>query len=337
MKNYIKTISLLLLFSIILLSCKNKITQTDTPVKVGETIISDYMFLKNSYFFINKNYLYNFEKGYSDDMQKFTYEIGKCILVFDVYTNTIASDCDAIKGIAVLNPENYDSLSLEDYNNIQPIEGKLEKTYFCKLTPGKDYDYDPYRGFFYLKTPASEKEVIAVSYLTDDEIQIGTSNGDIKSDTNVILISKLIKPQTLTPSNKDLWDLMMRNVYAINDTSKHLGNFNINIEYNNGSNYVDRQIENPMNTFINLLGLDLVDTNYSLMENGDGIVDCNLFIINTWNKIIIFPSDQPFDPLPERRFQLNESNRAKLYDIPVSNISELMMESRFRIVVEHFE
>jgi hypothetical protein len=127
-------------------------------------------------------------------------------------------------------------------------------------------------------------------------------------------------------------------VYIIPDTTKiNPTNSKVIIEYNNGSKCTDRQLESPKNTYINLLGLDIMDKNNNLVQNGDGSVDFNYFIIDSWKNLIIFPLLQPFDPNESSRFYLNKSNRAKIYDIPANDLTSLINESKFRIVIELYD
>ncbi len=57
----------------------------------------------------------------------------------DVFVSTVASDPNAIKGIASINPSEYDNLTNSEYDNLPEIIGKIKKGYFKPLKDGKDY------------------------------------------------------------------------------------------------------------------------------------------------------------------------------------------------------
>jgi hypothetical protein len=81
----------------------------------------------------------------------------------------------------------------------------------------------------------------------------------------------LIKPKDLNPVHEQLWPLMMKNVYFLGDTSFAVQGFNISVRKKNEHDSV--QDVNSRKNFINLLGLDVTDSNGKFVKNGDSQVD----------------------------------------------------------------
>ena len=322
-------------------SCKrnpSSINALPTPTK--QYVIKDYQYASFKYFFVDSFYRNQFEKGFNENLETFSYSIDNYIQHLDVFISTSRTDPNAVKGIASINPTEYDSITNDEYNNLAEISGKLEKGYFKPLIDDKDYffhGHSQYYGYFSLKEPIDNSRILAVSYQTNSE-KVGTLLSDyIQTSNEKILNLKLIKCQGMTPLYKNLWGLMLKNVYEINDSTLKLNFIKIFIKYSyNGKEYTI-QPNPPNKTFINLLGLDIKDNSTGeIIENGDGKIDANILTMYLDLGILIFPSLQPFDPLPGNRFQLNPANRAHIYDISPLNFSELERSSRFKIVIEKY-
>lgn len=331
---------LILILPVILLSCSRNPTAISVkPIPKVRYIIPDYQYIAFQYFFVDEYYRDHFEKGFSDDLLTYSIPSDKKIINLEVFISTYISDMYAVKGIASVDPSQYDSITADEFENFNEIKGEMEKGYFKLLIEGKDYFIDTeFRGFFYLKKPVRNFESLAVAYQTETG-KVGTFLSDVVNrPQNQILNLKLIKSKNMTPSDTKVWDLMLKNVYDLKDTTLTLNSMNIFIEYNQHGQFVSVQPNKPNKRFTFLLGLDIRNnTTGELTDNGDGKVDANFLLLNLSKGILMFPSLQPFDPSPDSRFQLNPLNRSPIYNISPSDSIALRNNSKFRIVVEKYD
>ncbi len=299
--------------------------------------IKDYQYLKNRYFFLGESYRRNFEVGYNPQNQQFSYDPVTEITQIDVWLSTSPGDqsTQPIRGIAVLDPvefqnENPGAELGQLYNDLESIDGQLEKVYFKQLTEGQDYTYDRIRGFVQLNQEVQDNQVLAVSYSVFGGTTIGTFAGQ---DTSEVILAKLIKPKNQTPTDvfAETWPLMMKNVYSLGGSNIEQEGFEMDIQNNRTGAAIKLQ---GNNTFLNLLGLDVLDENGNYIPEGDDRVDLNPNFINRAQGILIFPSHEPFDPGPDSKFQgLDPENRVNLYDISLSNNTAFIDSSRYEILV----
>ncbi len=334
-------INLILVFIIVLFSCKrDPASISDLPTPNKKYVINDYQYVPFKYFFVDSFYRNHYEKGFSENLESFYYPDEKDIQYLEVFISTGYYEVNAIRGIASITPSKYDSIYNTSYSQVTEIKGKVEKGYFLPLIKGKDYFFDNFShdaGFFYLKEPVDNSRSIAIAY-QNKERKVGTFLSDYtENPQDRILNLKLIKCKNMTPQNEELWNLMLKNIYEINDTSLTYPNLNILIEYNKNGNSVLIQPNEPYKRFTFLLGLDIKDNKTgSLVDNGDGKYDSNILTFWISKGTLIFPSLQPFDPLPESRFQLNLSNRSHIYNILPSDSLKLKSNSKFRIIIEKY-
>ncbi len=277
-------------------------------------IIRDYDYFKKQYFFVDTFYVNYFEEGWTDDLSNWIYHESRLLREIEVFISTSHSNAAARKGLAVLDPQAYDGLTPSDYDTVNSIPGKVEKAYFTILEEGTEYQYDPHRGFFLLNLPIGENEILAVSYKTHLE-QVGTNYLDL-ADTTILPVFRLIKSQNMGPWHEEVWPLMMKNVYNLEDNNISHECFNIQIEFNLNGEHQTIQPVAPKESYMYLLGLDRKDDYGSEMEHGDGIVDNNGLLINRPDGILIFPGLQPFNQLPSSRFEI--ANTANIYDTKIS-------------------
>jgi hypothetical protein len=299
----------------------------------SKSTIKDIDFIKNRYFFIDSLYRDQFPKGYSDDLQTFNYIQGKDIMQLDVYLSTNYGDLEARYCIAAVDPEKYAGQSPED---VTEIAGTVEKQYFKRLEPGKDYDYDPYRGFFWLNQSVNSSSVLAIAYLTSDRTKRGTLYeewGDTLSTNNIVL--KLIKPKSMKPSTEynRTWPLMMRNVYSLGGTKIEKEGFDVRLENNKNGTHEVRQDVDPRRLFLNLTGLDVVNKNNE--PQPDDIIDINQYTVDLANGILMFPSLQPFNPPKDApRFnEIAEKNLVDMYYLNDTDASAYTNASKFEMIV----
>ncbi len=283
--------------------------------KESRSIIHDYDFLKDRYFFMDQYYRERYEEGFTDDLSEWHYEDGTLIREFNVYRSGAYSDNEARKGVAVIEERIKDFENLPNLDGIKAESGEVEVAEFIPLEEGRDYEYDYARGFFWLKTPVKSTEVLAIAYKTDLK-KVGTLFSEVVgSDSSKHYVLRLIKPQSLRPDHTKVWPLVMRNVYYLGGSDIEQEGFNIQIEFNKDGGHEQTQQVDPRKPFLNLMGLDLVDENGAIVPDGDKKVDNNYYLINRANGILLFPSLRPFDPLTESRFQLADTNRVRIYEM----------------------
>ena len=281
--------------------------------------VYDYEYQKNKYFFIDHLYRNRFETGLSYDLLHFTLDAWTQVMDVQVWVSTQENGPDAIKGVAVLAPDNP-SPSEED--------AVMHKGAFRRLSI-YEYGFDGDRGYFWLTKPADDATTVAVSYLLKDKKTVGTMAGEGHKPDKVLL--KLIKPanQVSTEKYKATWPLMMKNVYYLGkglDKIKY-----INLKITNISDTVSKT-GSGRGPRLNTFGLDMIDECRYYMHKGDGIVDFNSFNLNLQTGILIFPGLQPFNPEFDSRFQLeDDDNKADIYkSVPTDELKAL---SKYKITV----
>jgi hypothetical protein len=308
----------------------------------SQSIIRDYDFIKNRYFFVDTLYRDLYEPGYSDDLLNWFFPTENDLIEeLDVYKTGNYSNQNAREGIAVLDP------SLPQYQNITNIDafeskgGQLEKVTFVPLERGKDYDYDYARGFLWVKQEVRDNEVLALAYKTRSGKKVGTLLSEVAGNDSLPYVLKLIKSQSMQPSHKHAWSLMMRNVYFLGGTNIEEAGFDIRIEFNLNGDHEQIQQVDPRKSFLYLLGLDRVDENSQPSTEGDKKVDDNPLLISRAEGILIFPGLQPFDPISGSRFAnqagnqdqegLADTNRVRIYN--TNDQQERLRNTKFEIIV----
>ncbi len=294
----------------------------------SKTTIWDRDFIKNKYFFLDLSYREQYEEGYRGN-QAFVYQAGTDIIQLDVFKSTSLSDGQGRSAIVVLDPAG-------DYQNVAPdtietVDGQSDKGVFKPLDEN-EYEYDRYRGYIKLNQPIGENEILAVAYTTSDGIQVGSQ----LSDTSGTKILKLIKPQNMQPTStyKETWPLMMRNVYSLGGTDIEADGFDIRLQYNKTGQEQTHQDVDPQESFLNLVGLDVLDTDGNPVEGGDNKVDNNSNLINRADGILMFPALEPFNPGENAPFQdLADKYRVGMYNISHSNRTAFQDSSKFEMIV----
>lgn len=284
----------------------------------SRSTVKDYEFIRNRYFFADTYYRDYFEDGLKDNPTVFTYAAEKEILQLEVWQSSRIEDPQARKGIAVLQPQSYWNAA-DGYTNVdidlikEQLENKPENEkeefeygFFKRLEYGKDYSFDKYRGFFILNQNIDNMSALAIAYapleavLSDQIPTVGTMSESL-ADTLQPVVLRLIKPKAMQPINKNTWPLMMRNVYSLGGTKIEKEGFKLRLEHNVND---DQAIypEGGDKTYLNLLGLDVLDVNGAVVEGGDEEIDNNPYIINLSNGTLMFPALEPFNPQEGSRF-----------------------------------
>lgn len=210
------------------------------------------------------------------------------------------------------NPSSRNSSSITSQLSslgLTPVQD-FEKTFARKLNP-TDYYFNPQIGFLSLNQPLQPDEVLGVAfqYSYNGKIyQVGEFSQDIPPDTTAarsgnqkLLFLKLLKATSQRP-NLPIWDLMMKNVYALKTrddsylSSVQPADFKLNILYEQPSLGPKRYLpEGPSSGFplITLLNLDRLNNQRD--PQPDGVFDyIEGFTIISSQARIIFPLIEPF-------------------------------------------
>jgi len=310
------------------------------PEPTAEYILNDYQYGYYQFFFIDTFYKDHFEKGFSEDLTSFSYPYEKSVLELIVLETVHPSYASGALGLASLNPSLYDSITIDEFWNLEEVEGKLEKGYYKLLDEGKDYDFFSvglHFGIIFFKYPIDNSHSLAIGYRTQEK-KVGTLYSDFDTDPIPQFLNlKLLKCKNMTPANSELWDLMLKNVYVLGDSTLNYRNTNILIKYFEDKTETFIQPNYPEKRFTFLLGLDILDNDSGIIvDDGDQRMDLNAVTAYISRGLLLFPSLRPFDPLPDSRFQLNSLNRAKIYDTAPENVSALMDSSHFQIIIQKY-
>lgn len=241
----------------------------------------------------------------------------------------------------VLNPSIREiATASSGFTGITVSEGtdysKLENA--RKLSWPSDYSYHPQLGYISLTQRLTNDEVLAVAYqytIGDQVYQVGefgTDGVDATQVSNGIpttqsLILKMLK-SNLTNVNKPVWNLMMKNVYALPGAYQlEQEDFKLNIMYTDPSplNYITPatpSASNPLppdveqTPLLRVFNMDRLNYTNDPQPNGDGFFD---FIpgltVDKQNGRIIFTTVEPFG---EHLFNKLRTSPTQDYDAPAA-------------------
>ena len=174
-------------------------------------------------------------------------------------------------------------------------------TYARKLTE-REFSFDPKLGYISLNMPLNADQVLAVSYrytANGQEYQVGDFSTDIPVDPSnpQVLYAKLLKNETLKP-NLPVWDLMMKNIYAIGAYRIGRSNFVFNIYRTENESGVDRPIAYEGAALTNKLWLQVMGLDRLNAQNNrqsDGVFDfLENITIDSEQGRVRFPFIEPF-------------------------------------------
>jgi cell surface protein SprA len=230
---------------------------------------------------------------------------------------------------------------------LQPLSGRnftsgkdYEKLERARKLNSSEFSLNSQLGFISLSTPLREDEVLAVAYeytLNGRTFKVGeiSTSGTTGSDSTLIL--KLIKGTILTP-HLPTWNLMMKNIYALNAYLLKSENFELNIFYEDSQlgTSVPYISEGPIDKqpLISVLSLDKVNLNGDAYP--DGVFDFVQGITIDANKgMIIFPVLEPFGRYLEKQFKgdpvASKYVYKELYDSTLIKAKELAEKNKFFI------
>ena len=204
----------------------------------------------------------------------------------------------------ISNPGNRNPSAV--FNNLialglQPVQD-FEKTFARKLDSSQ-YNYNRQVGFISLSQPLQTDEVLAVAYqysFNGKIFQVGEFSQDLPPDsaltTQKILFLKLLKATSQRPT-LSIWDLMLKNVYAIGYGSLTPTDFKLDVLYQEPGlgwkRYVPFGDKNQGTPIISLINLDRL--NNQLDPQPDGVFDyVEGFTVYSQYSRVMFPVLEPF-------------------------------------------
>ncbi len=173
-------------------------------------------------------------------------------------------------------------------SSITTQAGLIESGHF-QLLDNSEFSLDPNTGVLTLNTSLTPDQVVAVAYETQDSTY-GTLTFTDTSSAPLIL--KLVKPQYLSPSMTQAWQLQLKNIYAIGGIGLSQTSLkNVKILYELPGQTPQDNIDGV--NLLQIFGLD--KTGAGGQGPPDGQMDWNPpYDINPATGEIIFPFLQPF-------------------------------------------
>lgn len=186
---------------------------------------------------------------------------------------------------------------------LAPVQD-FERTFARKLRP-EEYYFNAQIGFISLNTTLQPDEVLGVAfqYTVNGKVyQVGEFSNDVTPDTTVnnsgtqkVLFLKMLKATSQRPI-LPIWDLMMKNVYAVGYGQLERKDFKLNVLYQEPGGGEKRYIpegEEKGRPIIELVNLDRLNNQNDPQQ--DGVFDyVEGFTVISSQSRIIFPLLEPF-------------------------------------------
>lgn len=241
--------------------------------------------------------------------------------------------------------DQFTSIMSANYSGQAGVNGgeHYEKIESARLLLPSEYTLNSDLGYITLNTALNADEVLAVAfeYTAGGKVyQVGEFSTDGVSAPNAIMV-KLLKGTSVSPHSA-VWDLMMKNVYALNASNIQQDNFKLSIVYRNDSagvelNYIP---EGNISDKILLRVMNLDRLNAFNIVAPDGKFDyVEGYTINSNTGRIIFPVLEPFGS--HLRSAIGNNAIAdkyvyeELYDSTLVMAREFTEKNKFFIVGEY--
>ncbi len=237
-------------------------------------------------------------------------------------------DLTQIRNISTVTPYMYgDPLNI-GRNNYMVAGQDYVKLENARKLRSTEYTVNNRLGFISINTSLNSDQVLAVAvqYTVigyDSVFQIGEfSDQGIVAPANLIV--KLLKSNTLV-TKMPMWDLMMKNVYAIGAYQVAREDFRFNILFTGNeegvpTGYFTRGPDDAVGVpLINLFGLDKLDYQQNPIPGGDGLFDfidgaaMNGGTFQSTNGRIFFTALEPFGSYLRDSIFPNDPDWANLY------------------------
>ncbi|MCE5248906.1 cell surface protein SprA [bacterium] len=287
------------------------------------TQIKDYQYKTNTYFFLDKNYMEQFQNARTS-LDQIMYSPRDSLVVIEVYVddanNSNNLSDNAIRGVAK-------PMSLYPTKNQVYDETGLDGFYH-RLDPQRDYYVDRGLGFIVFTNRVQDTWTVGVYVETKDGRKYGKLAYDPNDPASKIEL-KLIKAKSQRPSNQDTWDLEWKNVYDLGQRNIDLEGLEIRI-YREATDGVSRDTQDGT-PFIHILGLDNADEFGNLKP--DNKIDLNRGFVNQYRGELIFPLLRPFDSGTPQGVSVELKEKVpEIYD--TQNFDEKVEKSKYYIEVQ---
>ncbi len=218
-----------------------------------------------------------------------------------------------------------------------------EKVESARLLSSSEYTLNSTLGYISIKSALNADEVLAVAFeytYRGQVYQVGEFSSDITS-TDQSLYVKMLKSTTAS-TQQPMWDLMMKNVYALGGYQIQKSNFKLNIKYLSDTtgtqiNYLPVPGLNNQ-SLLQVMNLDRIDSNEQ--SNPDGFFDYieGYTILSSQGKVI-FPVAEPFGT--HLRKKINNDALAdqyvyeELYDSTLTVAKQFADKNKFILTGEY--
>ncbi|WP_018127704.1 cell surface protein SprA [Balneola vulgaris] len=209
------------------------------------------------------------------------------------------------------------------------LKGSVQpSTYYKKLIPGEDYEFNSALGIISLKRRVGNNSSLAVSYsYIDPRDPTGSTVikvGDVTEPVSGFSYLKLLRPRNNTP-NKFAWELTLRNVYSLGVTNVTQEGLDFNLEITRDNQSTDR-IPGRDKQLLQDLGLDLLNSERAV--GSDSRIDFDGIRFDSYSGKIMFPYLEPFGARIDTLIQTVPSDESELvFDSLYSAKKEIAFES----------
>ncbi len=238
------------------------------------------------------------------------------------------------------------SIALQPLTEYDFEGGKdYEKIESARLLTASEYTLNSNLGYIMLKTELASDEILAVAYQYSyggKTYQVGEFSGDITSSDQSLYV-KMLKGTTASPYFP-MWDLAMKNVYALGAYSVQKKNFKLNIKYlsdttGNELTYIPAGPDEINGVpLLQVMNLDRLDAN--METNIDGKFDyIEGYTVQSSNGKIIFPVVEPFGEHLRRKFNNDDIAKnyiyTELYDSTLTVAQQFSDKNKFVLAGEY--
>jgi cell surface protein SprA len=232
------------------------------------------------------------------------------------------------------NPDSVYMIGSRDYNIIRN----------ARRLNNSEYTFNPRLGYISLNQQLNNDQSLAVSYqftYGNKIFQVGEFSDNVP-DNKQLVVSKLLK-STVVNVRQPMWQLMMKNVYALGAYNLNPQDFRLDVLYNNIETgvdvpYIPASTSSPKvngQQLIKVLNCDRLSVNGDLFP--DGVYDfINGFTIYQANGRAYFPTVEPFGRSLAKKFDPNDLTAKnfifnELYDSTKVAATFVQNKNRFKI------
>lgn len=191
----------------------------------------------------------------------------------------------------------------------------------AKRLTDREYKFQPELGYISLTTPLRNDEVLAVAYeytLNGRKYKVGELTEDYQNrQVDEVIVLKMLKSATIRNNTQlPMWDLMMKNVYALNATQLNRQNFQLRIIYRDDLTGIDNPTlqESSLKDvpLVQVFNLDELNPQNDRQRDGNFDYVENVTVDSRFGRIF-FPVLEPFGSYLSRQFEAREEEFREKY------------------------